>query len=105
MRLILLTCLTMTAFAANSVLNRMAVDSGAIDPSSFAMIRILSGAVALCLILAVRGGALPVFARARVVGLFRSAVLANPALDKFPALFVGNFEILNHSSSNGFAQI
>ncbi|MCB4379626.1 EamA family transporter, partial [Synechococcus sp. MU1644] len=55
MRLILLTCLTMIAFAANSVLNRMAVDSGAIDPSSFAMIRAVAGAVALCMILTVRG--------------------------------------------------
>ncbi|WP_223420898.1 DMT family transporter [Tateyamaria pelophila] len=68
MRLILLTCLTMAAFAANSVLNRVAVADGAIDPSSFAMIRVLSGALALCLILAVRGGRLPVFEPARVVG-------------------------------------
>ncbi|WP_299647948.1 DMT family transporter [uncultured Tateyamaria sp.] len=68
MRLILLTCLTMIAFAANSVLNRMAVDSGAIDPSSFAMIRVLAGAVALCMILTVRGGGLPLRERGRVVG-------------------------------------
>ncbi|WP_299551634.1 DMT family transporter [uncultured Tateyamaria sp.] len=68
MRLILLTCLTMIAFAANSVLNRMAIDSGAIDPSSFAMIRVLAGAVALCMILTVRGGGLPLFERGRVVG-------------------------------------
>ena len=34
MRLALLISLTMIAFAANSVLNRLAVDSGAIDPSS-----------------------------------------------------------------------
>lgn len=68
MRLILLICLTMVAFAANSVLNRVAVDSGAIDPSSFAMIRVLSGAVALCMILVVRGGALPLLDRGRVVG-------------------------------------
>jgi drug/metabolite transporter (DMT)-like permease len=68
MRLILLTCLTMIAFAANSVLTRMAVDSGAIDPSGFAMIRVLAGAVALCAILAVRGGGLPLMARGRVLG-------------------------------------
>lgn len=68
MRLILLTVLTMTAFAANSVLNRMAVDSGAIDPSSFAMIRVLSGALALCMILTVRGGGLPVLERGRALG-------------------------------------
>lgn len=74
MRLILLTCLTMIAFAANSVLNRMAVDSGAIDPSSFAMIRVVSGAVALSLIIAVRGGGLPILVRARVVGSVSLAV-------------------------------
>nr|WP_299280997.1 DMT family transporter [uncultured Tateyamaria sp.] len=68
MRLFLLTVLTMTAFAANSVLNRMAVDSGAIDPSSFAMIRTLSGALALCMVLTVRGGGLPIFVRGRVLG-------------------------------------
>lgn len=67
-RLILLTCLTMIAFAANSVLNRMAVDSGTIDPSSFAMIRVLAGAVALCMILTVRGGGLPLWDRGRLIG-------------------------------------
>ena len=68
MRLILLTALTMVAFASNSVLNRLAVDSGAIDPQSFAMIRVLSGAVALGMILTVRGGTLPLLARGRGVG-------------------------------------
>ncbi|WP_299724051.1 DMT family transporter [uncultured Tateyamaria sp.] len=68
MRIALLTTLTMIAFAANSVLNRVAVDSGAIDPSSFAMIRVLAGAVALCMILSVRGGGLPVAGRGRLLG-------------------------------------
>jgi len=68
MRLFLLTCLTMTAFAANSVLNRLAVDSGAIDPSSFALIRVAAGAVALGMILTVRGGGLPIAAKGRVLG-------------------------------------
>ncbi|MEP1356314.1 MAG: DMT family transporter [Tateyamaria sp.] len=68
MRLALLTSLTMIAFAANSVLNRLAVDSGAIDPSSFAMVRVTAGSIALCMILTVRGGSLPVFARGRLVG-------------------------------------
>lgn len=68
MRLLLLTILTMIAFASNSILNRLAIDSGSIDPSSFAMIRMLAGAVALCMILTVRGGGLPVFVRGRFVG-------------------------------------
>jgi len=57
MRLFLLTCLTMTAFAANSVLNRMALAGGSIDAASFGTIRLIAGAVmlaGLCLVL--RGG-------------------------------------------------
>ena len=47
MRLFLLTTLTMVAFAANSIFNRVAVDTGTIDAGPFAVIRVLSGAVAL----------------------------------------------------------
>ncbi|MEO9821488.1 MAG: DMT family transporter [Paracoccaceae bacterium] len=68
MRLVLLTTITMIAFASNSVLNRLAVDSGDIDPSSFALIRVLSGAIALFVILKMRGGALNVFAPGRLAG-------------------------------------
>jgi drug/metabolite transporter (DMT)-like permease len=68
MKLVSLTALTMLAFAANSILTRMAIDGGHIDPSSFAAIRIAAGAVALALILAVGGGGLPLFERARIVG-------------------------------------
>ena len=74
MRLILLTCLTMVAFASNSILNRLAVDSGSIDASSFAVIRVLAGAVALCMILSVRGGGLPVVAKGRAVGVISLSV-------------------------------
>ncbi|MEL7126883.1 MAG: DMT family transporter [Pseudomonadota bacterium] len=74
LRLVLLTCLTMVAFASNSVLNRLAVDSGAIDASSFAVIRVLAGAVALCMILTVRGGGLPVMAKGRGVGVISLSV-------------------------------
>lgn len=68
MRLIILTVLTMLAFAANSILTRMAIEGGHIDPSSFAAIRIVAGAVALTMILILRGGRLPLFERARIVG-------------------------------------
>ncbi|MFT4707722.1 MAG: drug/metabolite transporter (DMT)-like permease [Ascidiaceihabitans sp.] len=68
MRLISLTALTMLAFAANSILTRMAIEGGHIDPSSFAAIRIVAGAIALAMILTVRGGGLPLFERARIVG-------------------------------------
>lgn len=68
MRLISLTALTMLAFAANSILTRMAIEGGHIDPSSFAAIRIVAGTVALAMILTVRSGGLPLFERARIVG-------------------------------------
>jgi len=56
MRLFLLTALTMGAFAANSILNRMALASGTIDPLSFGAIRLVAGAVALAgLAMALRG--------------------------------------------------
>ena len=47
MRLILLTAVAMCAFAANSVLNRMAVGQGLIDPLGFALVRLCSGALVL----------------------------------------------------------
>ncbi|UOA28074.1 DMT family transporter [Pseudosulfitobacter sp. DSM 107133] len=68
MKLALLTALTMTAFAANSVLNRAAVGSGSIDAASFALIRVVAGIVILCMVLSVRGTPLPLFRRARVPG-------------------------------------
>jgi drug/metabolite transporter (DMT)-like permease len=47
MPILLLTTLTMLAFAANSVLNRLALADDLIGPSAFALIRVLSGAVIL----------------------------------------------------------
>lgn len=49
-RLALLTSLTMVAFAANSVLCRLALRSSAIDAASFTTIRLISGALMLWLV-------------------------------------------------------
>lgn len=51
LRLIALTTLTMVAFAANSVLCRMALKETGIDAASFTSLRLLSGAVMLWLLL------------------------------------------------------
>lgn len=59
MRLFLLTALTMLAFAGNSVLNRMAVGPGHIGAVEFALIRLVSGAAMLGLLLALRGRVWP----------------------------------------------
>jgi len=59
MRLFLLTGLAMLAFAGNSVLNRMAVAAGHIGAVEFALIRLVSGAAMLGLLLALRGRVWP----------------------------------------------
>lgn len=51
MRVPILATLAMVAFAANSVIARLALDDGAIDPGTFTLLRLLSGACALALIL------------------------------------------------------
>ncbi|WP_019140213.1 DMT family transporter [Noviherbaspirillum massiliense] len=51
---IALTALAMLAFAANSLLCRLALQQESIDPASFASIRLVSGATALALILRFR---------------------------------------------------
>lgn len=56
MGLFLLTALTMVAFAANSVLNRLAVADGAIGAVDFAALRVLAGAATLTALAALRGG-------------------------------------------------
>ncbi|MCW3782741.1 DMT family transporter [Defluviimonas salinarum] len=72
MRLLLLTALTMTAFAANSVLNRMAVGTGLIGPVDFAVIRLLAGAGMLGALVGLRAlagrGAVWPGTRGRVAG-------------------------------------
>lgn len=47
---VVLTALAMLAFAANSLLCRLALQHGRIDPASFASIRLVSGAVTLAVI-------------------------------------------------------
>jgi drug/metabolite transporter (DMT)-like permease len=63
MRLALLTALTMLAFAANSILNRMAVADGDADPLSFALIRVLAGAVTLSVLALSQRRGVPVLVR------------------------------------------
>ncbi len=53
----LLTALAMLAFAGNSLLCRMALKLTTLDAASFTSVRLVSGAIALCLLLRFRGGA------------------------------------------------
>ena len=74
MRLLLLTALTMTAFAANSVLNRMALEDQATGPASFAAVRLVSGAIMLVALTMARGGFASLRGPVRPVGPLSLAV-------------------------------
>lgn len=50
MRTLLATAAALVAFAANSILCRLALSSGAIDPASFTSVRIVSGAAVLAIL-------------------------------------------------------
>ncbi len=54
MRTVLLTLTALVAFAANSILNRWALAGGAIDPTSFASLRLATGGAALLLLVRLR---------------------------------------------------
>jgi len=76
----LLTAAALLAFAANSLLCRLALREGAADPAGFTAIRLLSGAAALVVVLGVRPRA-----RARVGGSWTGglALLAYAAAFSF----------------------
>ena len=58
-RLLVLTTLAMIAFAANSVLNRLALADGTIDALTYSGIRLVAGALTLAAILGLRGAMRP----------------------------------------------
>lgn len=71
-----LTVLALLAFAGNSLLCRAALAHTDIDPASFTAIRILSGAMMLVLLLAIRPGPLPAAGSWRsAAALFAYAIL------------------------------
>lgn len=67
LRVVLLTALAMLAFAGNSLLCRVALRDSELDPASFTAIRLVSGALVLCLLVMLRG-------KGRVQGDWRSAL-------------------------------
>lgn len=58
-RLVLLSALAMLAFAANSLLCRLALQQGSIDPASFATLRVAAGVAVLLLLARRRATAQP----------------------------------------------
>ena len=59
LRTVLLTSLTMVAFASNSLLCRLALQHAAIDAASFSSIRLVSGAVVLAVLVRIGAGRAP----------------------------------------------
>jgi len=55
-RTLLLTAVAMLAFAANSLLCRLALQQASIDPASFGTVRLVSGALVLAAIMRLRAG-------------------------------------------------
>lgn len=74
MRLFLLVALTMIAFAANSVLTRLALSGGGIGPAEFALVRLASGALALVALVRLRQAPLGLCAPGRATGVLSLAV-------------------------------
>ena len=63
MKLFGLIALTMTAFAFNSILNRLALSPGDTGPASYAAIRLVSGALMLAILVSLRAQDKPTFSR------------------------------------------
>jgi len=84
---LLFTSLALTAFAANSILCRLALADHSIDAASFTTIRLVSGAVALLLIMAFRdrGKARPHFRLLTAFALFAYAAPFSFAYISIPA--------------------
>lgn len=59
LKILLLVALTMCAFAANSILNRIGVGIYGMDPMDFAAIRVAAGAVTLWALVWLRGTVMP----------------------------------------------
>lgn len=69
MRLLILTFLTLIAFASNSILNRVALASGDIDAVAFGVVRLCAGAVMLASLVLIRDRRLKLGGPGRVVGV------------------------------------
>ena len=68
MQLIPITVLVLLAFASNSIINRMAVGPGLIDPMTFALIRAIAGALTLVVLCGLQARRIRLLTPARAFG-------------------------------------
>ena len=85
LRAVTLTALALCAFAGNSVLCRLALREGAIDPWSFTALRLVSGALLLAPLLLRRRGNLPAWRPAGGLALAAYAAAFSLAYVSLPA--------------------
>lgn len=85
LRIASLTALAMLAFAGNSLLCRLALTRTGIDAASFTTIRIVSGALLLCLLVRLRGGTGPTGSWLSALALFAYAAGFSFAYLSLPA--------------------
>ncbi|TLP58449.1 DMT family transporter [Parasedimentitalea maritima] len=93
MRLVALTVLVMMAFAANSVLNRMAVGAGEIGAMEFALVRLVAGAATLLMLCRYR--------RQRIAQPARLSLLGGGSL----ALYMIGFSLAYRSLDAGLGAL
>lgn len=74
MKLFLLSCAVMVAFAGNSILTRLGVFSFGADPMAFALLRVASGAAVLAVLVILRGQKVPVGAKKSRFGALALAI-------------------------------
>jgi drug/metabolite transporter (DMT)-like permease len=79
------TALAMIAFAANSLLCRIALRETSIDPASFTAIRLVSGALVLLLVVRMRGGSVRAGSWLSALALFVYAAAFSFAYVSLPA--------------------
>lgn len=85
-RVLLLTVLAMIAFAANSILCRLALEGASIDAATFTTIRLATGAVALYFLVRIRGNRMSAEGGwASAVALFAYAAAFSFAYVSLPA--------------------
>lgn len=94
-RIAVLTIVAMLAFAANSLLCRLALGAGTIDAASFASLRMMSGALMLALILRARGVWVTAGGSAALLGA------AKPALMLFLYMACFSFAYLSLGAGTG----
>ncbi|MDY0871662.1 DMT family transporter [Dongia rigui] len=94
-RIACLANVAMLAFAANSLLCRLALGAGSIDAASFASLRMVSGAAVLALILRLRGGSVT------AGGVMALRAAARPALMLFLYMACFSFAYLSLGAGTG----